>query len=90
MVATTTGIMGTEDRTMKVSELIDRLQACDLDAEILLQVDRRMFAPPTWVGIMDTADLLAEEKEYQLVISPWEPGEDVKPSSDQRQTRKNS
>jgi hypothetical protein len=32
---------------MKVSELIDRLQACDLDAEILLQVDRRMFASPT-------------------------------------------
>lgn len=69
---------------MKVSELIDRLEACDLDAEILLQVDRRMFAAPTWVGIMDTADLLVEEKEYQLVISPWEPGEYLKPSSDQR------
>ena len=90
MAATTPGIIGTEDGTMKVSEMIDRLQACDLDAEILLQFDRRMFVPPTWVGIMDTADLLAEGTEYQLVISPWEPGEELKPSSDQRQMRKNS
>ena len=69
---------------MKVGELIDRLQACHLDAEVFLQVDRRMFAPPTWVGSMDTADLLTEEKEYQLVISPWEPDEDLTPSADQR------
>ena len=75
---------------MKVSELIDRLQACHLDAEVFLQVDRRMFASPIWVGIMDTADLLDEAKEYRLVISPWEPDEDLKPSADQRQERKNS
>ena len=72
---------------MKVSELIDRLQACDLDAEILLQVDRRMFAFPTWVGIMDAADVLAEEKEYRLVISPWEPDEDLKLSGESRQSK---
>ena len=69
---------------MKVSELIDRLQACDLDAEIFLQVDRSMFAPSSWVGIMDTAGLLAEEKEYQLVISPWEPEDDLKPPAQSR------
>ena len=72
---------------MTVSELIDRLQACDLNSEILLQVDRRMFVSPTWVGIMDTADLLAEEKEYRLVISPWEPDEDLKLSGESRQSK---
>ena len=51
---------------MKVSELIDRLQACDLDAEILLQVDRRMFAPPTWVGIMDTNIYSIERMQIAL------------------------
>lgn len=64
---------------MKVGELIYRLQARDLDDEVFLQIDRRTFAAPTWIGIMDTADLFAEQKEYQLVISPWEPEEDLKP-----------
>ncbi len=42
---------------MKVSDLIDRLQACNLATAVLLQVDRKMFASPTWVGITHTADL---------------------------------
>lgn len=75
---------------MKVSELIDRLQKWNLDAEVFLQLDRGTFATPTWIGMMDTADLFAEEKEYELVISPWEPYEDLKPPADQPPPQKNS
>lgn len=71
---------------MKVSELINCLRACDQDAEVFLQADRRIFAPPTWIGVMDTADLFAEEKEFRLVISPWEPEDNLKPPSESRQS----
>jgi hypothetical protein len=79
-----------ENVTMKVSELIGRLQACNLDAEVFLQDDRSMFASATRAGIMNTADLLAKESEYPLVISPWERTDDLKPSADQEQARMNS
>jgi hypothetical protein len=60
---------------MKVSELIDWLRAFDLNADVHLQIDSRRFATPVWVGIMDTAGLFDEEKDFQLVISAWEPAE---------------
>ena len=59
--------------TVKVGKLIDRLREFDLNAEIYLQIDSRRFAPPLWVGIMDTAGLFDDEKDFQLVISAWEP-----------------
>jgi len=58
---------------MKVSELIEQSQAFGSDADVFLQVDSRMFAPPAWIGIMDTAELFDEEKHFELVISAWEP-----------------
>lgn len=67
---------------MKVIELIDQLQACDLNAEVFLQIDRTEFASPSWVGVMDTAGLFAEGEEFRLVISPWEPSDELKPSED--------
>lgn len=69
---------------MKVNELIGRLQACDLDAEVFLQIDQRTFASPSWIGIMDTAGLFAEEKEFQLVISSWEPESSLKHPAESR------
>jgi hypothetical protein len=47
---------------MKVSELIDRLRAFDLDAEVYLQDGNWSFFPATWAGIMDTAGLFDEEQ----------------------------
>lgn len=67
---------------VKVSELIDRLQAFDINAEVYLQIDGRQFAPPLWVGIMDTAGLFDEEKDLQLVISAWEPAEYLRKSEE--------
>jgi hypothetical protein len=58
---------------MKVSELIDRMREFDSDAEVYLQYDRRGFASPVWVGIMNTSGLFEEEEDLRLVISPWEP-----------------
>jgi hypothetical protein len=73
---------------MNVNELIDRLRAFDLHTEVYLQLDRRTFAPPVWVGIMDTAGLFDEEKDLQLVISPWEPEGYLKPDSDEQRARR--
>lgn len=73
---------------MKVSELIDRLRELDSDAEVYLQHDRRSFASPVWVGILDTAGLFDEEKNLQLVISSWMPGAYRKPESDEQQARR--
>ena len=73
---------------MKVSELIDRLQVFDSHAEVYLQIDSRSFAPPAWVGLMDTAGLFDEEKDFQLVISPWEPEGYRKPESDEQRARR--
>ena len=69
---------------MRVFELINRLKECNLDDEVLLQTDRTMFASPGWVGIMDTAGLFAEEKEFRVVISPWEPEDSLKPAPSDR------
>ncbi|MGA2730573.1 MAG: hypothetical protein ABSE96_22395 [Terracidiphilus sp.] len=68
---------------MKVSELVDRLRAFDPEAEVHLQFTSREFASPGWVGIMDTADWLDEERNFQLVISPWEPEDYRKPETDE-------
>jgi len=73
---------------MKVSELIDRLRAFDLDVEVYLQLGSRSFASPVWVGIMDTAGLFDEEQDLQLVISPWEPGDHLKPETDEQRARR--
>ena len=72
---------------MTVSELIERLRQFDSHAEVSLQLDRRSFGPPVWVGLMDTAGLSDEEKESQLVISCWEPEADRQPESDEQQAR---
>jgi hypothetical protein len=66
----------TEVGTMKVNALnalIDRLRGFDQNAEIFVQTDSRSFASPVWLGIMDTAGLFDEEKDFQLVICAWEP-----------------
>ena len=73
---------------MKVGELIGRLGQFDTSAEVYLQYDRRHFAVPAWVGLMDTAGLFDEEKDFQLVISPWEPEDDLKPESDEQGERR--
>lgn len=67
---------------MKIGELIDRLRQFDPDSEVHVQLDSRRFASPTWVGMMDTAGLFDEEKDFQLVISSWEPEEYLKLGSD--------
>jgi len=36
---------------------------------------------------MDTAGLFDEEKDFQLVISPWEPEGYLKPESDEQRAR---
>lgn len=73
---------------MTVSELIDRLREFDSRAEVYLYLDRRRFAPPVWVGLMDTAGLFDDEKDCQLVISPWEPEGYLKPESDEQRVRR--
>jgi hypothetical protein len=70
---------------MKVGELIDRLREFDSHAEVYLQLDRRSFAPPVWVGILDIAGLFDEEKDFQLVISCWEPEAYRQPESGEQQ-----
>ena len=66
---------------MKVSELIQQLQAFDPNAEVFVQLGSRSFASPAWVGVMDTAGLFDQDKDFQLVVSPWEPESYLKPSS---------
>jgi hypothetical protein len=56
------------------------LRAFDLNVDVHLQVDGRQFAAPVWVGIMDTAGLFEEEKEFQLVIAAWKPAEYLRKS----------
>jgi len=63
---------------MKVGELIDKLREFDSNAEICVQIDRRHFAFPVWIGFMDTAGLFEEETNVQLVISVWEPAEHLR------------
>jgi hypothetical protein len=58
---------------MTVRQLIDLLGEFDVNADIYVQVDSRSFAPPVWLGVLDTAGLFDEEKNLQLVISPWKP-----------------
>jgi hypothetical protein len=58
---------------MKVRQLIDLLGEFDMDADVYVQVDSRSFARPVWLGVLDTAGLFDEEKNLQLVISPWQP-----------------
>jgi hypothetical protein len=60
---------------MKLNELIERLYAFDPNAEVYLPIDSRSFAPPIWIGFMDTAGIFDEERNFQLVISAWEPSE---------------
>ena len=73
---------------MTVSELIDRLREFDSHAEVYLYLDRRRFAPSVWVGLVDTAGLFDEEKDFQLVISPWEPEGYLKPERDEQRARR--
>jgi len=69
---------------MKVCRLIDLLRGFDLDADVYLQTSSRCFSPPVWIGILDTAGLFDEEKDFQLVISHWEPEEYRRPESNQQ------
>lgn len=73
---------------MKACELIDWLRAFDQDAEVHLQLDSRSFAPPVWVGILDVAGLFDEEKNFQLVISPWKPETYRQPESGEQRARR--
>jgi hypothetical protein len=73
---------GLEVAAVKVRELIDRLQEFSPDTEVQVQFDSRSFPSPTWVGITAVAGLFEEEKDFQLVISPWEPEEHRKPVGD--------
>ena len=57
---------------MKVRQLVELLGKFDLDADVYMQLYSRHFAPPVWLGILDTAGIFDEEKNLQLVISPWE------------------
>jgi hypothetical protein len=57
---------------MKVRDLIATLKKIDGEAEILLHFGRSRFAPPVYVGPVDTADPLEDDQNIQLVISPWE------------------
>jgi hypothetical protein len=68
---------------MKVRKLIDLLGESDIDADVYVQVDSRSFAPAVWLGILDTAGLFDEEKDLQLVISPWQPEATAGPSDEQ-------
>lgn len=56
---------------MNVRELIERLGGFDPDANVYIQIDGRSYEPLVWIGISDTAGLFDEEKNFQLVISPW-------------------
>jgi hypothetical protein len=71
---------------MKVCQLIDPLREFDLDTDVYLQIESRSFAPPVWIGMLDTAGLFDEEKSFQLVVSPWEPEEYRRPESDHQRT----
>ena len=73
---------------MKVSELIDRMREFDSDAEVYLQYDRRGFASPVWVGIMNTSGLFEEEEDLRLVISSWEPEVHRRPESEEQRARR--
>lgn len=66
---------------MKVSELTERLREFDQESEVFVQYERSGFACPVWIGIMDTACLFEEEKDFKLVISPWEPQDYLKPEN---------
>ena len=66
---------------MKVSDLIEQLQAFDQKAEICMQINSGTFVSPVWVGIMDTAGLFDDENDFQLVVSPWEPEDYRKPEN---------
>lgn len=46
---------------MTISELIGLLREFDSRAQVYLKLDSRRFAPPVWVGLMDTAGLFDEE-----------------------------
>jgi hypothetical protein len=86
-MALATHKIGSGGSTMTVSELVDRLREFDSRAQVYLQLDSRRFAPPVWVGFMDTAGLFDEEKDFQLVISCWEPEAYSRPESAQLQAR---
>jgi hypothetical protein len=73
---------------MTVGGLIDLLREFDSHAEVYLYPDRRRFVPPVWVGLMDRAGLFDEEKDFQLVISPWEPEGYLTPESDEQKARR--
>lgn len=73
---------------MKAHELINRLQEFDPDSEVYVQYGSRGFAPPVWVGIVDSAGIFDEEKDLQLVISSWEPEKYLRPESDEQKARR--
>jgi hypothetical protein len=58
---------GQEEPTMKVGELICRLRAFDLEAEVFLHCDRRSFEPPVRGEIMNTADLAGDVEQASRI-----------------------
>ncbi len=70
---------------MKVIDLIEKLQAFDPNADILVQIEIRRFASPVWIGVMDTSGLFDERKEFRLVISAWQPEDYLRPSAEEQQ-----
>lgn len=79
-----------EGTILKVHELINRLQVFDPDAEVYLQCGSRSFVPSVWVGIVDIAGIFDEEKDLQLMISPWEPEEYLRAESDEQKARRDT
>jgi len=71
--------------TTKVIDLIEKLQAFDPNADVSVQIETRRFASPVWIGVMDTAGLFDERKQFRLVISVWQPEDYLRPSAAEQQ-----
>jgi hypothetical protein len=70
---------------MKVIDLIDKLQAFDPNTDVSAQIETRRFAHSVWIGVMNTAGLFDERKEFRLVISAWQPEDHRRPSAEEQQ-----
>jgi hypothetical protein len=75
--------------TVKGIELMERLQAFDLNAEVSVQINSRAFASPVWTGIVDTAGLFDEKTGIRPVSSPWEPKAYPEPANDEQEALRN-
>jgi len=70
---------------MKVIDLIEKVQAFDPNTDVSVQIENRTFASPVWIGVMNTAGLFDERKEFRLVISAWQPEDHLKARAEPQQ-----